>query len=130
MSIFKVSKLGNLKTIRTATIILLIPIIIVAVISFLYSIFYKPSLSIQLEISKKQVVDSRFYEGIDVGVMFSALSTLLLIYTIIDQFIEKQKSSATETFYKMVEFHNNIVYQLSVAHIDVSKKESMAEEHL
>lgn len=70
MSIFKVSKLGNLKTIRTATIILLIPIIIVAVISFLYSIFYKPSLSIQLEISKKQVVDSRFYEGIDVGVMF------------------------------------------------------------
>ena len=123
MSIFKVSKLGNLKTIRTATIILLIPIIIVAVISFLYSIFYKPSLSIQLEISKKQVVDSRFYEGIDVGVMFSVLSTLLLIYTIIDQFIEKQKSSATETFYKMVEFHNNIVYQLSVAHIDVSKKE-------
>ena len=123
MSTLKTSKLINLNTIRTATIILLIPIIIVAIISFLYSIFYKPSLSIPFKISQKHIVDFRYPEGIDVGVMFSVLSTLLLIYTIIDQFIEKQKNSATETFYKMVEFHNNIVNQLSVAHIDERKKE-------
>ena len=55
--------------------------------------------------------------------MFSILSTLLLIYTIIDQFIERQKRWATDNFYRMLEFHNDMVKQLSVAHIKTTKKE-------
>ena len=58
-----------------------------------------------------------------VGVMFSILSTLLLIYTIIDQFIERQKRWATDNFYRMLEFHNDMVKQLSVAHINTTKPE-------
>ena len=55
--------------------------------------------------------------------MFSILSTLLLIYTIIDQFIERQKRWATDNFYRMLEFHNDMVKQLSVAHIKTTKPE-------
>lgn len=55
--------------------------------------------------------------------MFSILSTLLLIYTIIDQFIERQKRWATDNFYRMLEFHNDMVKQLSVAHINTTKPE-------
>ena len=53
--------------------------------------------------------------------MFSILSTLLLIYSITDQFIERQKRWATDNFYKMVEFHNNIVNQLTISHINLTK---------
>ena len=55
--------------------------------------------------------------------MFSILSTLLLIYTIIDQFIERRKRWATDNFYRMLEFHNDMVKQLSVARIDTTKPE-------
>lgn len=58
-----------------------------------------------------------------VGVMFSILSTLLLIYTSIDQFVERQKRWATDNFYRMLEFHNDMVNQLSVAHINTTKPE-------
>lgn len=55
--------------------------------------------------------------------MFSILSTLLLIYTSIDQFVERQKRWATDNFYRMLEFHNDMVNQLSVAHINTTKPE-------
>ena len=51
------------------------------------------------------------------------LSAFLLIYTIIDQFIERQKRWATDNFYRMLEFHNDMVNQLSVAHINTTKPE-------
>ncbi len=119
----KSSKLLELKIIRTIIITLLIPIFIVAIVSFLCSIFYRLRPSISWNIFQRLATNSDGFVGEDIGVIFSVLGTFLLIYTIIDQFIEKQKNSATETFYKMVEFHNNIVNQLSVAHIDVRKKE-------
>ena len=43
--------------------------------------------------------------------------------TIIDQFIERQKRWATDNFYRMLEFHNDMVKQLSVAHINTTKPE-------
>ena len=117
----KSSKLLELKIIRTIIIILLIPIFIVAIVSFLCSIFYRLGPSISWNIFQRLATNSDGFVGEDIGVIFSVLGTFLLIYTIIDQFIEKQKRWGTDIFYKMLEFHNNIVNQLSVTHIEKSK---------
>ena len=117
----KSSKLLELKIIRTIIITLLIPIFIVAIVSFLCSIFYRLRPSISWNSFQRLATNSDGFVGEDIGVIFSVLGTFLLIYTIIDQFIEKQKRWGTDNFYKMLEFHNNIVNQLSVAHIEKSK---------
>lgn len=98
---------------------LVIPLFIVAIYSLCEGISNKVCFNIN---STRASEFGSFFGGY-VGVMFSILSTLLLIYTIIDQFIERQKRWATDNFYRMLEFHNDMVKQLSVAHIDKTKPE-------
>lgn len=98
---------------------LVIPLFIVAIYSLCEGISNKVCFNIN---STRASEFGSFFGGY-VGVMFSILSTLLLIYTIIDQFIERQKRWATDNFYRMLEFHNDMVKQLSVAHIKTTKKE-------
>lgn len=116
----KLTARKNILKIITGLIVILL---IVAVISFFCVIFnevyFNTSGVIDPELASKF---GGFFGGY-VGVMFSILSTLLLIYTIIDQFIERQKRWATDNFYRMLEFHNDMVKQLSVAHIDTTKPE-------
>lgn len=90
---------------------------------FFYIIFNEAYFNTSGVIDTKLAAEFGNFLGGYVGVLFSMLSTLLLVYTIIDQFIERQKRWATDNFYKMLEFHNNMVNQLSVAHIDTRKKE-------
>jgi len=116
----KLTARKNILKIITGLIVILL---IVAVISFFCVIFnevyFNTSGVIDPELASKF---GDFFGGY-VGVMFSILSTLLLIYTIIDQFIERRKRWATDNFYRMLEFHNDIVKQLSVARIDTTKPE-------
>lgn len=98
---------------------LVIPLFIVAIYSLCEGISNKVCFNIN---STRASEFGSFFGGY-VGVMFSILSTLLLIYTIIDQFIERQKRWATDNFYRMLEFHNDMVKQLSVAHINTTKPE-------
>ena len=116
----KLTARKNILKIITGLIVILL---IVAVISFFCVIFnavyFNTSGVIDPELASKF---GDFFGGY-VGVIFSILSTLLLIYTIIDQFIERQKRWATDNFYRMLEFHNDMVKQLSVAHIDTTKPE-------
>lgn len=105
--------------IRAIIGILVIPLFIVAIYSLCEGISNKVCFNID---STRASEFGSFFGGY-VGVMFSILSTLLLIYTIIDQFIERQKRWATDNFYRMLEFHNDMVKQLSVAHIKTTKPE-------
>jgi hypothetical protein len=105
--------------IRAIIGILVIPLFIVAIYSLCEGISNKVCFNID---STRASEFGSFFGGY-VGVMFSILSTLLLIYTIIDQFIERQKRWATDNFYRMLEFHNDMVKQLSVAHINTTKPE-------
>ena len=123
MHMFKNFKLTDRKIILTIIIGLIVILLIVAVISFLYIIFNKVYFNTSGVIDPKLASQFGDFFGGYVGVMFSILSTLLLIYTIIDQFIERQKRWATDNFYRMLEFHNDMVNQLSVAHIDTTKPE-------
>ena len=120
---FKNFKLTDRKIILTIIIGLIVILLIVAVISFLYIIFNKVYFNTSGVIDPKLASQFGDFFGGYVGVMSSILSTLLLIYTIIDQFIERQKRWATDNFYRMLEFHNDMVNQLSVAHIDTTKPE-------
>lgn len=117
---FRVPNLLDLKKIIR---ILLVPLFIVAVISFICIIFNKAYFNTSCIIDTKLAAEFGSFFGGYVGVMFSIVSTLLLIYTIIDQHIERQKGWTTDKFYKMLEFHNNNVNQLSVSHINTRKKE-------
>lgn len=123
MCIPKFSKLLTWKIIHAIIIILLIPLFIIAIISFFWIILNKAYFNTSWIIDTKLAAEFGTFFGGYVGVMFSVLSTLLLIYTIVDQFIERQKRWATDNFYKMLEFHNNMVNQLSVPHIDTTKQE-------
>lgn len=116
---FKVLNLLVLKGISKIILILLVPLFIVAVIFFWKGI----SNNVCFDINSTRASEFGSFFGGYVGVMFSIVSTLLLIYTVIDQHIERQKEWTTDKFYKMLEFHNNIVNQLSVAHIDTRKKD-------
>lgn len=111
-------KVPNLLVLKNIIRILLIPLFIFAVISFWEGISNK----VCFDINSTRASEFGSFFGGYVGVMLSIVSTLLLIYTIIDQHIERQKGWTTDKFYKMLEFHNNIVNQLSVAHIDTKKK--------
>lgn len=112
-------KVPNLLVLKKIILILLVPVFIVAVISFWEGISNK----VCFDINSTRASEFGSFLGGYVGVLFSILSTSLLIYTIIDQHIEKQKEWTTDKFYKMLEFHNNIVNQLSVSHIDTRKTE-------
>lgn len=90
-------------------------------LSFLFIVFNPVYFNTSWTIDTKLAADFGNFFGGFVGAMFSILSTLLLIYSITDQFIERQKTCATDNFYKMVEFHNNIVNQLTISHIDLTK---------
>ena len=90
-------------------------------LSFLFIIFNPVYFNTSWTIDTKLAADFGNFFGGFVGAMFSILSTLLLIYSITDQFIERQKRWATDNFYKMVEFHNNIVNQLTISHINLTK---------
>lgn len=119
MHITKNLKGPTWETIRKIIGILVIPLFIVAIYSLCEGISNKVCFNID---STRASEFGSFFGGY-VGVMFSILSTLLLIYTIIDQFIERQKRWATDNFYRMLEFHNDMVKQLSVAHINTTKPE-------
>lgn len=123
MHMSKMSKLLALKIAQYAIIMLLVPFFIIAIISFFCIILNKAYFNTSWIIDTKLAAEFGDFFGGYVGVMFSVLSTLLLVYTVIDQFIERQKRWATDNFYKMLEFHNNMVNQLSVSHIDANKKE-------
>lgn len=123
MHMSKMSKLLALKIAQYAIIMLLVPFFIIAIISFFCIILNKAYFNTSWIIDTKLAAEFGDFFGGYVGVMFSVLSTLLLVYTVIDQFIERQKRWAIDNFYKMLEFHNNMVNQLSVSHIDANKKE-------
>lgn len=119
----KISKLLIVQIIQIAIIVLLIPFFLIGIVSFFCIVFNKAYFNTSWVIDTKLAAEFGDFFGGYVGVLFSILSTLLLVYTIIDQFIDRQKRWATDNFYKMLEFHNNMVNQLSVDQIDIDKNE-------
>ena len=67
-----------------------------------------------------------FFGGF-VGTLFSVLSVLLLIYTIVSQNIETSKNKAKDHFFKMLDYHTENVRSIKVPSLEV-EKENVVEE--
>ena len=67
-----------------------------------------------------------FFGGF-VGTLFSILSVFLLIYTILHQNKESQKTALETNFFRMIDYHNQNVNQLKIAHLDSTRKDETSE---
>lgn len=85
----KISKLLTWKIVQCAIIILLISFSLIAVVSFWGIILNKAYFNTSWIIDTKLAAEFGDFFGGYVGALFSILSTFLLVYSIIDQFIER-----------------------------------------
>jgi hypothetical protein len=94
---------------------------VVGLLSFVFIVFnqafFNTSFIIDTELASKF---GSFFGGY-VGTIFSILSALLLTYTIITQNIENRKDEVRNHFFKMLDFHNETVKEISISHIDSEK---------
>lgn len=67
-----------------------------------------------------------FFGGF-IGTLFAITSTLLILVTLIKQNLDNKKSQTGSNFFKMLDYHTENVKQLSISHIDPTKKEDKIE---
>ena len=67
-----------------------------------------------------------FFGGF-VGTIFSMLSVFLLIYTIVYQNINIQRTAIESNFFRMIDYHNQNVDQLKISHLDSTRKNDYSE---
>jgi hypothetical protein len=79
--------------------------------------FFNTSWTIDTELASKF---GSFFGGY-VGTIFSMLSVLLLTYTIVTQNTDNRKDEVRNHFFKMLDFHNETVKEISISHIDTDK---------
>lgn len=111
INFFQKSKvhIGITNFLATLTILLAIAGVIYAVCIYVSNLhFSKPP--------KFESGFSDFFSGL-IGTVFSILSSLLLIYTLYKQNIEKKKDEITNHFFKMIDYHNENVSQLKLPNL-------------
>ncbi len=101
---------------------------IVGIISFFVIIFNKT-----YHFNETSIIDPNlasqfgdFFGGF-VGTIFSILSVFLLIYTILHQNKEAQKTALETNFFRMIDYHNQNVNQLKIAHLDSTRKDEQSD---
>ena len=111
------------KTIKTIFVSLSIIFGLIGIISF-FAIIFNSS----FHFNETKIIDpelaSKFgdFFGGFVGTIFSILSVFLLIYTILHQNRDTQKSALEANFFRMIDYHNQNVNQLKIPHLDVTRK--------
>ena len=79
--------------------------------------YFNSSLTINSELAS----DFGSFFGGFVGTIFAILSVVLLVYTIVAQNIENRKTSLKDNFFKMIDYHNQNVAQISVPNLNTDK---------
>lgn len=67
-----------------------------------------------------------FFGGF-VGPIFTLLSLVLILYTIVNQNLENGKNTIKSNFFKMVDYHNENVKQINIPHIYEEKEHTESE---
>lgn len=80
-------------------------------------VYFNSSLTINSELAS----DFGSFFGGFVGTIFAILSVVLLVYTIVAQNIENRKTSLKDNFFKMIDYHNQNVAQISVPNLNTDK---------
>lgn len=111
----------SILNLKNSLIFLIIFFGLIALIAFFRVVFDKAYFheggTINVELASKF---GGFFGGF-VGTLFSILSVLLIIYTMNTQSANNRKAKATDYFFKMVDYHNENVSNLSISHIDTTK---------
>jgi len=116
------------KTIKTIFVSLSIIFGLIGIISF-FAIIFNSS----FHFNETKIIDpelaSKFgdFFGGFVGTIFSILSVFLLIYTILHQNRDTQKSALEANFFRMIDYHNQNVNQLKIPHLDVTRKAEISD---
>lgn len=116
-----------MKFFKYITIVIIALFLIIIPIS-IHQIYLKNPYNIAISNYKlgidKELASSfgEFFGGY-IGTLLSFLSVILLIYTILEQNIEKKKEALKTNFFKMIDYHNQNVSQLIIPDIkNVSNK--------
>lgn len=101
---------------------------IIGIVSFFIIIFNKTYHFNETSIINPNLASQfgDFFGGF-VGTIFSILSVFLLIYTILHQNKETQKTALETNFFRMIDYHNQNVNQLKIAHLDSTRKEELSD---
>ena len=96
---------------------------IIALYLFFAIVFNDAYFNHSHKIDTKLASDFGQFFGGFVGTMFAISGTLLILVTLISQIIENKKNQVTNHFFKMLDYHNENVRQITVSHVNPSKDE-------
>lgn len=95
---------------------------IISLVICLIIIFNKAYFNTSCIIDTKLASDFGSFFGGFVGTIFSLLSVLLIAYSIVNQNLVNRKNMLINNFFKMIDYHNQNVDQISIPHIDKDKE--------
>jgi hypothetical protein len=94
---------------------------------FFFTVFNKVYFNTSLQIDTDLASKFGDFFGGFIGTLFAITSTLLILVTLIKQNLDNKKSQTGSNFFKMLDYHTENVKQLSISHIDPTKKEDKIE---
>lgn len=93
----------------------------VGIVITLIIVFNKVYFNTTLAIDSKLASQFGSFFGGFVGTIFGILSVVLIVFTIVSQNIENRKTSLKNNFFKMIDYHNQNVTQISVPNLNTEK---------
>lgn len=102
-------------------LILIVILAVVGLVSFLTIVFSKVYFNTTFVIDPELASKFGDFFGGYVGTLLSALSVLLIVYSLITQNEENRKSEVRNHFFKMIDYHNENVKTLNISHIEADK---------
>lgn len=87
----------------------------------LFIVFNNAYFNTSFSIDSKLASDFGSFFGGFVGTIFAILSVVLIVYTIVAQNIENRKTSLKDNFFKMIDYHNQNVSQITVPSLNADK---------
>tara|TARA_R110000764_G_scaffold53708_1_gene116981 strand:- start:1505 stop:2410 length:906 start_codon:yes stop_codon:yes gene_type:complete len=91
------------------------------IILTLFIVFNNVYFNTSFSIDSKLASDFGSFFGGFVGTIFAILSIVLIVYTIVAQNIENRKTSLKDNFFKMIDYHNQNVSQITVPNLNAEK---------
>jgi hypothetical protein len=111
-----------LKTLKITGII----ISVICIISLLFILFNPAFINFSYKINVDLADKFGELVGGFIGTLFSLITAILILYTFIHQKLEIKRQQAENHFFKMLEFHNDNVKNMSVRHIYQQKKDEIS----
>ncbi|MEO4005016.1 putative phage abortive infection protein [Flavobacterium sp. CAU 1735] len=111
------------KLLQTLFTIIITTFSIVGFVGFFVIIFDNEYFQTTYKFDPKLAADFGTFFGGFIGTIFSIVSVLLLIYTIISQNSDSKRADLETNFFRMIDYHNQNVNQIKVTNLDTTKND-------